>query len=169
MSTGIGAAKSSDICSVGLKTSVWRCRCCLPLRVAGFCVLDIAVLSFCCFGSDALFYRDIYGQLMASNEQEVKQGRVSQIAQICLHLLSEAVGREELRKETDPEALGSFLANQLVAFLGMWGAGFFDHQACIAQVRGTWAASLLPYASSKSRPMLEMMCGSVMKGGVLDA
>ena len=55
MSTGIGAAKSSDICSVGLKTSVWRCRCCLQLRVAGFCVLDIAVLSFFCFGSDALF------------------------------------------------------------------------------------------------------------------
>ena len=55
MSTGIGAAKSSDICSVGLKTSVWRCRCCLPLKVAAFCVLDIAELSFCCFGSDALF------------------------------------------------------------------------------------------------------------------
>ena len=121
------------------------------------------------FGSDALFYRDIYGQLMASNEQEVKEGRVSQIAQICLHLLSEAVGRGELRKETDPEALGRFLANQLVAFLGMWGAGFFDHRACIAQVRGTWAASLLPYANSISHPMLETMRGAVMKGGVLDA
>ncbi len=121
------------------------------------------------FGSDPLFYRDIYGQLMASNEQEVRQGRVSQIAQMCLHLLGEAVGREELRRETDPDALGRFLANQLVAFLGMWGAGFFDHRTCIAQVRGTWAASLLPYANSKSRPMLEMMCGSVMKGGVLDA
>ena len=121
------------------------------------------------FDADALFYRDIYGQLMASNEQEVKQGRVSQIAQTCLHLLREAVGRQELRKEADPETLGRFLANQLVAFLGMWGAGFFDHQACIAQVRGIWAASLLPYANSKSRSMLEMACGSVMKGGVLDA
>ena len=121
------------------------------------------------FDADALFYRDIYGQLMASNEQEVKQGRVSQIAQTCLHLLREAVGRQELRKEADPETLGIFLANQLVAFLGMWGAGFFDHQACIAQVRGIWAASLLPYANSKSRSMLEMACGSVMKGGVLDA
>ena len=121
------------------------------------------------FDADALFYRDIYGQLMASNEQEVKQGRVSQIAQTCLHLLREAVGRQELRKEADPETLGRFLANQLVAFLGMWGAGFFDHQACIAQVRGIWAASLLPYSNSKSRSMLEMACGSVMKGGVLDA
>ena len=121
------------------------------------------------FDADALFYRDIYGQLMASNEQEVKQGRVSQIAQTCLHLLREAVGRQELRKEADPETLGRFLANQLVAFLGMWGAGFFDHQACIAQVRGIWAACLLPYANSKSRSMLEMACGSVMKGGVLDA
>ena len=88
---------------------------------------------------------------------------------MCLHLLGEAVGREELRGETDPEILGRFLANQLVAFLGMWGAGFFDYQACIAQVRGTWAASLLPYANSKSHPLLETMRGSVMKGGVLDA
>ena len=47
MSTGIGAAKSSDICSVGLNTSALRSRRFLLLRVAGCCLLGLAASLLC--------------------------------------------------------------------------------------------------------------------------
>jgi len=109
------------------------------------------------FASDEDFYRAVYGSIMASNHHDVRDSRIEQVVAACRKLVSQAAAHGELRRDTNAEQLGRYLAIQLVAVLGMWGAGFVTIRECIRQVRGTWAGILLNHCSDSSRSTLGLV------------
>lgn len=102
------------------------------------------------FGSDEEYFRGIYSSIMTSDHPEAREKAVSRSVAMASMRLQQAAKNSELTPCTDTEQLGRRLAIQLLAVLGMWGAGFFSNRESIAQVRQSWCATLLQHCGEAS-------------------
>ncbi|MEO1045921.1 MAG: TetR/AcrR family transcriptional regulator [Pseudomonadota bacterium] len=117
------------------------------------------------FARDEVFYRDIYGAIMTSDHQEVRIDGVERVVATGQMMVGYALANGELTPETDAPQLGRHLALQLLALLGMWGAGFFSNHECMAQVRRGWCAVLLNHCTDKAKPLLQQAYDTALSGG----
>ena len=107
------------------------------------------------FGTDEMFYREVFGGIMSSEHHQARQTGVERVVALCRDMMGQAAAHGELQRDTDTELLGSDLALQLLAVLGMWGSGFFTSREGMRQVRRSWCAVLLNHCGDASRPTLE--------------
>ena len=107
------------------------------------------------FEADEAFYREVYGGIMASDHPAIRESGVRRLAATCEALMHQAVASGELCRTSDSLLLGRHLAMELLAVLGMWGAGLLPNSDSMQQIRRSWCALLLQHCSDSARPALE--------------
>lgn len=106
------------------------------------------------FAKDEEYYRGIYDAIMTSDHPEARSAGVTRAIATTQSLAAQATAQGELAPTTDSMALGRHLAIQLLAVLGMWGAGLLSNRESIAQIRRGWLAELLLHAGDTARSAL---------------
>lgn len=100
------------------------------------------------------FYRDVLWGIMSSDAKLSRDAASSPITGIISALVANAEKQKECSDKIRTEILSAHLITQFLAILGMWGGSQLGLKEAIANIQFSWTNTLLPYATRKSKTLL---------------